>query len=66
MNPVREPVMNEADNRRQIKDRRKRDMGPPPGWRDRRSKPDRRLPELDELQMSAEDFAKMFGRPQTS
>lgn len=58
--------MTESANRRQGKDRRKRDMGPPPGWRDRRSKPDRRLPELDELQMSAEDFAKMFGRPQTS
>ena len=30
-------------------DRRKREVGPPQGWRDRRRCPERRLPEVEEI-----------------
>lgn len=32
-------------------DRRKRDIGPPAGWKERRRNPERRMPEVEEVSM---------------
>lgn len=39
-------------------DRRKRDNGPPAGWKDRRRSPERRLPEVEEI--SIEEFKRLM------
>lgn len=47
--------------RRQRLDRRVRDYGPPKGWNDRRKQPERRLPATEDVEMSADEFARWFG-----
>lgn len=47
--------------RRKHKDRRVRDYGPPEGWTERRKQSERRLPEVKEAELSADDFEKYFG-----
>lgn len=61
--------MNTHQQRRTGGDRRARDIGPPSGWRDRRRSVERRAPEVGELAVSDDDWAKYFGgmvRPQAA
>jgi hypothetical protein len=53
--------MSASQDRRKAKDRRGRDVGPPPDWNDRRHNVERRLPTAEETEMSAEEFAMYFG-----
>ncbi|BCB28531.1 hypothetical protein SKTS_34170 [Sulfurimicrobium lacus] len=39
-------------------DRRKRDAGPPAGWKERRRNPERRMPEVEEI--SIEEFQRLM------
>lgn len=48
-------------NRRTKTDRRQRDYGPPRGWTERRHHAERRLPAVEEAELSAEDFTRYFG-----
>ena len=47
--------------RRDSLDRRVLDVGSPPGWNERRTRTERRLPGVEEAEISADDFAKYFG-----
>ena len=47
--------------RRKSGDRRDDDLGPPSGWRDRRRTVERRLPDVQEVEMSAEELVEMLG-----
>lgn len=47
-------------NRRQQPDRRKEDLGPPPGWSERRRRVERRLPEVEELEISQAEFFRLL------
>ena len=49
------------ENRRHRSDRRQRDYGPPAGCTERRNHAERRLPVAKEVDVSAEDFAQLFG-----
>lgn len=49
------------ENRRIRSDRRLRDYGPPTGCCERRKHAERRLPVAEEAELSAEDFAQLFG-----
>lgn len=49
------------ENRRSRLDRRQCDCGPPSGCVERRKHVERRLPVADEVELSAEDFAQLFG-----
>lgn len=42
-------------------DRRKIELGPPHGWRDRRRKTERRIPELAEQAISEDEWQRYFG-----
>ncbi len=53
--------MNNNNERRRVDDRRQKDIGPPSGWRDRRRRAERRLPELSEFVLSEADFQTYFG-----
>lgn len=53
--------MNNNNERRRVDDRRQKDIGPPSGWRDRRRRAERRLPELSEFVLSEIDFQNYFG-----
>lgn len=46
--------------RREQPDRRKEDIGPPQGWRERRRSVERRLPEVREAEISECEFMQMF------
>ena len=50
-----------SNERRARPERRCRDVGPPSGCFDRRRTVERRLPESVEAELSADDFAKLFG-----
>lgn len=50
------------NERRHADDRRQQDSGPPAGWRERRRNTERRLPELEECELTEEDFLLYFGR----
>ena len=52
---------NNNHDRRVAADRRQDDIGPPSGWRDRRRRAERRLPELREFAMNESDFQQYFG-----
>jgi hypothetical protein len=48
-------------------DRRKRDIGPPEGWKERRRNPERRLPEVEEISIA--EFMRLMaeaGQPAAS
>ena len=49
------------ENRRIRSERRLRDYGPPTGCVERRKHAERRLPVAEEAELSAEDFAQLFG-----
>lgn len=49
------------DNRRSTTDRRIHDYGPPAGWRDRRRKTERRIPDVEEKVISEEEWLHYFG-----
>lgn len=49
------------ENRRNLADRRLRDYGPPAGCTERRKHAERRLPVAGEVELSADDFTKLFG-----
>lgn len=44
--------MSSHHEQRSGKDRRKSEMGPPSGWKERRRSPERRLPDVQELSIS--------------
>ena len=48
--------------RRERADRRQDEVGPPSGWRDRRRRTERRIPELDEYEVSESEWVAYFGR----
>lgn len=50
-----------STERRARGDRRQRDVGPPEGWGERRRQTERRLPAAEETEMSADEFARLFG-----
>ena len=41
-------------------DRRKDDLGPPSGWKERRHSPERRLPVVREDEVTEEEFFRIF------
>lgn len=49
------------NDHRVCSDRRRRDYGPPSGCAERRVCADRRLPVIEELDLSSDEFARMFG-----
>ena len=49
------------ENRRNHSVRRLRDYGPPAGCVERRNHAERRLPVTGEVELSAEDFTRLFG-----
>ena len=50
--------MSDQQKPRSGKDRRKRDVGPPAGWKERRRNPERRMPEVEEI--SVEEFMRLM------
>jgi len=55
-----------VQERRKLGDRRKRDIGPPEGWLERRKTAERRLPKAEESELSDDEFAKLFGAMATA
>lgn len=53
--------MSQFSERRKEHDRRQREAGPPNGWRDRRKKAERRIPETAEYVVSEADWLRYFG-----
>jgi hypothetical protein len=54
------------DKRHGTTDRRLHDYGPPTGWRDRRRKTERRIPNVEEQVISEEEWLLYFGTTTTS
>lgn len=48
-------------NRRRGHDRRQRDMGPPRDCPDRRRRAERRLPQVNEVDISEKEWKALFG-----
>ena len=44
-------------------DRRIEDLGPPSGWRDRRKRVERRIPVIEEIEVSEAEWLMYFGEP---
>lgn len=53
--------MNSTKERRLADDRRQEEVGPPSGWKDRRRRTERRIPELSECDVSEEEWDFYFG-----
>ena len=53
--------MHHYRNRRGSGDRREQELGPPIGWRERRRKTERRIPEISEQVISEDDWQLYFG-----
>ncbi len=53
--------MKRADLRAAPTDRRIEDIGPPSGWRERRKRVERRIPETREIEVTADEWATYFG-----
>lgn len=51
------------NKRRELTDRRDDDIGPPPGWKDRRRRTERRIPEIEEQVISESEWMAYFGNP---
>jgi glycogen debranching enzyme len=51
------------DKRGPHEDRRIDDVGPPDGWRDRRKRVERRIPETNEVEVSDAEWAEYFANP---
>lgn len=54
-------MMSKNDERRAVQDRRNDDKGPPAGWTERRRSTERRLPALNELEISESEWQMYFG-----
>lgn len=53
--------MSNKFERREADDRRQEEFGPPQGWRDRRRRTERRIPEIDEFEVSELEWQVYFG-----
>jgi len=53
--------MSDKVERRDCADRRQDDIGPPSGWKDRRRRTERRIPELDECEFTESQWLTYFG-----
>jgi len=53
--------MTNTNERRSPCDRRNDDAGPPHGWKDRRRRTERRIPEIREQAISEDDWERYFG-----
>lgn len=53
--------MSNKFERRDADDRRQEEFGPPQGWRDRRRRTERRIPEIDEFEVSESEWQAYFG-----
>lgn len=53
--------MDNDHDRRAINDRRDDDNGPPHGWKDRRRRTERRIPEIEEQVISEDEWLLYFG-----
>jgi hypothetical protein len=53
--------MSNKFERRDTDDRRQEEFGPPQGWRDRRRQTERRMPEIDEFEVSELEWEVYFG-----
>jgi hypothetical protein len=51
------------NERRAINDRRDDDNGPPHGWKERRRRAERRIPEIGEQVISESEWQLYFGNP---
>lgn len=56
------PPMYTTTNRRRPNDRRQSDLGPPSGWKDRRRTTERRIPVIEERQVSESEWLTYFGK----
>lgn len=54
-------TMTKNNDRRAVHDRRDIDKGPPAGWADRRRSTERRLPDINESDISEADWEMYFG-----
>ena len=53
-------MMSEETCKRNTLDRRMEDCGPPSGWKERRHSVERRLPEVQEAEISEEEFLQQL------
>lgn len=53
-----ENIMSHKQKPRSGQDRRKKDKGPPAGWKERRRNPERRMPEVEEI--SVAEFMRLM------
>lgn len=53
--------MSNKCERRDCADRRQDEVGPPSGWKDRRRRTERRIPEIDECEVSESEWLAYFG-----
>lgn len=53
--------MNHHKERRDRDDRRREECGPPQGWKDRRRRTERRMPEIGECEVSEAEWLAYFG-----
>lgn len=56
--------MNKEQKERAASDRRDDDQGPPCGWKERRRNAERRIPSVEETEMSETEWLSYFGSPQ--
>lgn len=54
--------MKKTSERRAQADRRCNDIGPPRGWKERRRTTERRIPEIEECEVSESEWQLYFGR----
>lgn len=54
--------MKPIDCRRKSDERRQEDIGPPAGWKERRRAVERRMPGVEEVEMSENDFFALLMR----
>ena len=55
--------MNKEIKERATADRRDDDLGPPDGWKNRRSHTERRIPSVEEQTMTEAEWLDYFGPP---
>lgn len=53
--------MSNKCERRDCADRRQDELGPPSGWKDRRRRTERRMPEIGECEVSEAEWLSYFG-----
>jgi len=51
-----------TNNRRQQHDRRQAEIGPPEGWKERRRTTERRIPTIEECEVSESEWLMFFGK----